>query len=220
MQAFSPFRLTRPLILASASPRRHELLAGLGVPFTVVTAPDDEPAPLPQEVPEAYARRAAAAKVAAVARLPLPEGCAVLGADTIVVAPEEAARPDAPRILGKPASRDEALAMLCRLVGRTHEVVTACCLGLAPQSPSTPWTTIVFHDVSRVTFAPWPVPVLRAYADSGEPDDKAGAYAVQGLGAFLVARLEGSWSTVVGLPVSLVAEQCLKAKVLLVAPDK
>ena len=93
--------------------------------------------------------------------------------------------------------------MLRRLAGRTHEVISAVCL-LGPQDEE-----IVFHDVSRVRFAPWPEAVLAAYAATGEPDDKAGAYAIQGQGAVLVEAVDGSWSTVVGLPVSRLAQEML-----------
>lgn len=185
------------LVLASHSPRRRQFLDEWGLVYRVVTGRDEEPRPLAGEAPEAYARRAARAKALAAAEADDPAAGqrVLLAADTIVAVDGD--------ILGKPADREHALSMLRRLAGHTHEVISAVCL-LGPRDEE-----ILFHDVSRVRFAPWPEEVLAAYAATGEPDDKAGAYAIQGQGAVLVEAVTGSWSTVVGLPVSRLAQEML-----------
>ena len=111
-------------------------------------------------------------------------------------------------ILGKPRDTPHALDMLTRLAGRGHEVISAVCLLLPRGWPGLPGE--LFSDVSRVFFHAWPESVLAAYARTHEPDDKAGAYAIQGQGAFLVERVEGSWSTVVGLPVTPLVQLLLE----------
>ena len=188
------FRALRPIILASSSPRRRELLGSLGIDFTIKVVDGSEPAPTLEDDPAAYAMRAAQAKADAV----------VLGSDTIVVLHEE----HGPIILGKPASRDEALAMLLHLSGRTHTVYTGCCIiWLSAHGES---RTELFYDAADVTFAEWPEDVLRAYAATGECDDKAGSYAIQGLGSFLVSGIKGQWATIVGLPVLAVAQRLME----------
>lgn len=200
-----PFRALRPVVLASSSPRRRGLLSSLGVDFSIRVVEGAEPAPRLDDDPAAYAMHAARAKAEATARVLAAEtpGAVVLGADTIVVLHEE----QGPVILGKPESREQALAMLLHLQGRTHTVYTGCCLvwldGDAPR-------TDLFYDAADVTFAAWPENVLRAYAATGECDDKAGAYAIQGLGTFLVSGIKGQWSTIVGLPVQEVARRLLE----------
>ena len=142
----------------------------------------------------------------AVARAAGPEtpDAVVLGSDTIVVLHEK----HGPIILGKPASRDEALAMLLHLSGRTHTVYTGCCIiWLSAHGES---RTELFYDAADVTFAEWPEDVLRAYAATGECDDKAGSYAIQGLGSFLVSGIKGQWATIVGLPVLAVAQRLME----------
>lgn len=201
----SAFTMLRPLVLASGSPRRRSFLESVGLAFEVHPASCPEPRPVPGEDPRTYAARCAEAK----ARFVLKELSgrsdrpAVLSADTIVILREEKGA----SILGKPRDRDDAVAMLSRLSGRTHEVVTSCCLAMDNHVES-------FDDMTRVTFAPWPRPVLEAYADSGDPLDKAGSYGIQDGGAFLVSAITGSWSTVVGLPLDIVLERMLKAGVL------
>lgn len=184
------------LALASRSPRRRQFLEEWGLSYCMVSGGKTEPRPQAGEEPAAYARRAARSKALDAAAA----GCGgagriLLAADTIVALGAD--------ILGKPDHRGQALAMLRRLSGRTHEVISAVCL-LGPDGEE-----VVFHDTSRVRFAAWPEEVLRAYVATGEPDDKAGAYAVQGQGAFLVEAVEGSWSTVVGLPVTQLAREML-----------
>ena len=138
------------------------------------------------ENPADYAMRAARAKAEAVAALrpDLP----VLGVDTVVALGAS--------ILGKPKDEQDALRMLQELAGKTHEVISACHLQLADGGFRQ------LFSAARVFFAQWPLEVLRAYAAAGEAADKAGAYAIQGQGAFLVEKIEGSASAVVGLPVA------------------
>ena len=152
----------------------------------------EEARPLPGEAPDAYALRAARSKAENV-RTRIAAGAA----DTIVVLDGD--------ILGKPASGADALAMLERLAGRVHTVITACCLWPAEDRAPCAW----FADAAHVRFAPWPRGLLGAYTATGDPLDKAGAYGIQGRGAFLADRIEGSWSTVVGLPVSRVVRALL-----------
>lgn len=175
-----------PLVLASGSPRRQDFLRGLGLNFTVVAPVAPEPLPGPQETPQAFALRTARAKAAEVA--PLYPAAVVIAADTVVALEDE--------IMGKPASEDEAVAMLRRLGGLGHVVCTGCCVRL-PQGREE-----AFCATSQVTMRAWPEAALRAYAAGGEPADKAGAYAIQGQGAFLVERISGSWTNIVGLPLA------------------
>jgi septum formation protein len=175
------------LVLASASPRRRELLAGAGIAFEVMPAEIDERA-LPDEAPHALAERLAREKALAVAeRLgPAPRRL-VLGSDTIVVLAGE--------VLGKPRDPEHAEALLGRLVGRRHDVVTGVAVvdsqRLAPRS---------FTVTSRVTMRAAEADEIRRYVATGEPLDKAGAYALQGEGRRFVAVVEGSESNVIGLP--------------------
>jgi len=199
------FTILRPLVLASGSPRRRAFLEGMGIPFEVLPADCPEPRPIPGEDPQEYTNRCAEAKarhvLASLAHR--NDRPAVLSADTTVIIRDE----HGSDILGKPRDRAEAVAILSRLSGRTHQVVTACCLAMDGHVER-------FDDVTDVTFASWPLPLLEAYADSGDPMDKAGAYGIQEGGAFMVQSIRGSWSTVVGLPLDLVLERLLAAKVL------
>lgn len=176
------------IYLASRSPRRQQLLRQIGIPFTQLDDIAVDERPLAGEAPEAYATRLAAAKAAgglaqvAARQLP-PEP--VLGADTCIAHGGE--------ILGKPRDREHAIAMLQRLSGSTHEVLTAICLaGDSGQQQAL--------SVSHVTFAPLSLADIESYWASGEPADKAGAYAIQGYAACFVSHLVGSYSGVVGLP--------------------
>ena len=173
------------IILASASPRRAELLRNAGIEFMVRPARIDE-ARREGEAAEAYVRRLAEEKAKAVDAQP---GQVVLAADTTV-------RLGA-RILEKPANPEEALEMLSALSGRTHEVLTGICLRRDAEA-------IVDCETTRVHFMPVPHEWLTAYAYSGEPMDKAGAYAIQGQASRFIDRIEGCYFNVVGLPVSLV----------------
>jgi septum formation protein len=187
------------LILASASPRRAELLRAAGIAFDVVAADVDESVHA-GEPAEAYARRVAEAKARAVCRR---AGGVVLAADTVVVV-------DA-HILGKPADEHDARRMLRLLAGRAHQVLTGVCVceagprpsdGLAAGSPR----VALAVDRTLVEFAPLTGAEIDWYVASGEPMDKAGAYAIQGLASRFVSRIEGSYSNVVGLPVARVYE--------------
>ncbi len=194
-----PLRSQQPLVLASASPRRQMLLSTLGIVFSVLPGTKKEPRPKPDESPQDYARRAALFKAEDVARKKAPEE-SILAADTIVVLEGQ--------ILGKPKDRDHALAMLTRLNGHTHEVITACCL-LVPQNEP-----YLFHVTSRVSFANWPQHILAAYANTEEPLDKAGAYALQGAGSFLVRSIDGSHSNIIGLPMTETVESLLRFNII------
>ncbi|WP_434679751.1 septum formation inhibitor Maf [Pseudomonas sp. R1-18] len=179
------------LYLASGSPRRRELLTQIGVPFTTLSAQIDE-TPIDNETPTAYVERLARGKAEAGLALLAPgEHACVLGADTAVVLDG--------RILGKPLDRDDALAMLADLSGREHEVLTA--IAIIDQQRSE--TRVVS---SRVRFRQIPQGEATAYWASGEPCDKAGGYAIQGLAAVFVEALQGSYSGVVGLPLCETAE--------------
>ncbi|MGA2630711.1 MAG: Maf family protein [Terriglobia bacterium] len=177
------------LILASASPRRRELLACAGFEFEVRASRTDE-IPQPGELPESFARRAARDKALAVAASELP-GILVLGADTIVVAGDE--------ILGKPADPADVTRMLRRLSGITHRVITGVCVVRSPQQ-----VEALTHETTTVTFRSLDEAEIAAYVASGESMDKAGAYGIQGLASKFVTRVEGCYFNVVGLPVAAV----------------
>ncbi|HUL04329.1 MAG TPA: Maf family protein [Gemmatimonadales bacterium] len=177
-----------PIVLASGSPRRRQLLEMLGMPFRVVLPEVDETRAA-GEPPETYVVRLARAKAQAVAaREP---GSLVLGADTTVEVRGQ--------VLEKPSSADEAAAMLAKLQGRTHHVLTAVALARDGR---------IEHalDVTDVTFRPLDKATIDDYVATGEPMDKAGAYAVQGKGAVLVDWIRGDFFGVMGLPVRLVIE--------------
>jgi len=178
------------LVLASASPRRAELLQQVGIAFEVrvsqVAEDGDVPGAEPAEVAELHARQKAL-DVAAGAPLRL-----VLGADTVVVLDG--------RVLGKPRDEDEARAMLRALSGRTHEVITGVALALLRGAD--PELIAQDHVRTQVTFRELSEAEIEAYVMSGEPMDKAGAYGIQGRGALLVEEIKGCYSNVVGLPLS------------------
>ena len=177
-----------PLGLGSKSPRRREMLEKLGIPLRIVAADADERV-LTREKPAVYLERVVAEKFAGAARSSAGARLgALLVADTIVVLDGE--------ILGKPGSVAEAEAMISRLSGRSHEVCTRFAVGVQPGEIRHAETVS-----SVVSFRRLEPDEIRSYAKSGEGLDKAGAYAVQGLGSFAVARVEGSHSNVVGLPV-------------------
>ena len=191
----TPPEAMEPIVLASASPRRAELLRRVKIPFTIRPADIDE-TPVDGEDPTEHVLRVAAAKAEAVAARLAGEGksCWVLAADTIVALEGE--------ILGKPADVADAEAMLARLAGRTHQVITGFCLrSAAPEGPR------VAHAVATsVRFRAADADEIRAYVATGESMDKAGGYAVQGAGALLVEEIDGSYSNVVGLPLGDVVE--------------
>ncbi len=179
---------TADLLLASTSPRRRELLAQIGVRFDVLRldVPEER---APDEAPAAYVQRLALAKAQAGSRL-RPE-LPVLGADTTVVCHGQ--------VLEKPRHRAHGLAMLAQLSGQCHEVLTAVALCQGQLQASCVVTT-------QVHFRPISIAEAERYWDSEEPADKAGGYAIQGLGAVFVTAIEGSYSNVVGLPLAQTAE--------------
>lgn len=172
------------LILASQSPRRAELLAAAGFEFDVQAAEIDERR-LPGEDPRTFVTRVAADKAAAVARL--SPGRVVVGADTAVVIDDH--------VLGKPADDREAAEMLRLLSGRTHDVLTGIAVRQGDRELAEAART-------RVRFLPLSAKEIAWYVATGEPRDKAGAYAIQGLASRFVDWIEGSYSNVMGLPVA------------------
>jgi septum formation protein len=189
---------TRPLLLGSASPRRRDILGSLRVPFVVLPADIVEDV-LTGETPSVYLERIALAKLAAIwARLDreglpaaAPNGvAAVLVADTSVVIDGA--------IVGKPADMADAVAILSRLVGRTHEVFTRYVIARADPGAAAVLAARTVR--TEVRLRPAPRAEIEAYARTGEGLDKAGAYAAQGIGTFLVEGVTGSYSNVVGLP--------------------
>lgn len=187
-----------PLVLASASPRRRDFLSSLGLSFRAASAPEEaEPLPFAGETPEAYVTRAARFKAAYVRDMEAASGVpgaatsAYIGADTTVVLDGA--------MLGKPRDAEEAFWFLKRLAGREHHVYSAVSVHVSSGTGAGSGEESVCVQAG-VRMAAWPEHILRAYAESGEPLDKAGGYAVQGRGAFLVEAVTGSWSAVVGLP--------------------
>jgi septum formation protein len=174
------------LILASASPRRAELLTAAGFTFEVVPAEVDE-TPRPGEAPKVYALRVARAKAEHVAGR-IAGNRAILGADTVVVVGE--------RLMGKPNDDQDAVSMLRELSGRVHEVHTAVVLRGTVEYEEIVTTSVRFNALTDEEIA-W-------YVATGEAVGKAGAYAIQGRAARFIDRIDGSWSNVVGLPIATV----------------
>ena len=172
------------IYLASASPRRAELLGQIGVRFSTLI-PDLDETPLTGELPEDYVVRIAKEKAEFAGEHLVPAGSAVLAADTAVVLGDD--------IFGKPLDRDDALAMLAKLSGREHRVFTAVALYVEA-------TTRFVVSESKVEFKIFSPGEAEAYWNTGEPADKAGAYGIQGMGAVFVKHLQGSYSGVMGLP--------------------
>ena len=181
------------LILASASPRRARLLAEAGYAFRVI-APGSDETHRPGESPGAYVRRNAGEKAAWVReRFPACREAVLLAADTVVVGRAG--------LLEKPDGPAGAVAMLRSLSGHAHEVITGVCL-LGPERLGP--APVVFAESTRVVFRALTDEEIEAYVQTGEPLDKAGAYAIQGGAAAMVDHIEGSWSNVVGLPMEAV----------------
>ena len=195
------FAPARRLVLASASPRRAELLRLLGVAFEIRPADVDE-APRPGEPPADLAERLAREKALATAATGGP--ALVVAADTVVVLDGA--------LLGKPRDRAEAALFVGRLAGRTHEVMTGLAVRAIPEE------TLDSEVVrSRVTFAPMRREEIAWYAESGEGLDKAGAYALQGIGAVFVQGVEGSYTNVIGLPMERLYPSLVRYGVLAIA---
>lgn len=172
------------VVLASASPRRQELLRQVGVTFRVVPSRVDEQVSVPM-TPGELVRYLALAKARDVAQR--EQGALVLGSDTIVVVDEQ--------VLGKPRDRAEAIAMLQSLSGRSHQVMTGIALVQGDRE-------LVDHEVTTVQFRALEQGEIERYVDTGEPMDKAGAYGIQGRAAAMISAIAGDYFTVVGLPLS------------------
>ncbi|HPT15836.1 MAG TPA: Maf family protein [Kiritimatiellia bacterium] len=184
----------RPLVLASASPRRRGFLHQLGYAFEVVTPATEEKARSGESAPD-YVRRNAAEKAADVAARATP-GAVVIAADTVVVLRG--------RIMEKPRSEAEACAMLRSLGGQVHQVVTGFCVrGPGPDGAERVHARTVSTDVEFKELAE---AEIAAYVRSGEPMDKAGAYAIQGRAAYMIRQIRGSYTNVVGLPLTELVE--------------
>jgi len=181
------------IILASRSPRRFDLLTAAGYVFQVI-APDIDEIPKQGELPAEFAKRAALEKAVAVAKrlLPCAGGRKIIGCDTVVTIDGA--------ILGKPVDPQDAAHMLRRLCGRTHQVLSGLCVLKESETGSRTWrvrvvsTEVDFREVSEGD--------LTRYVETGEPMDKAGAYAIQGGAAHMVSAIRGSYTNVVGLPLS------------------
>ena len=194
----SPLKTIGKLILASASPRRKSLLQELGLDFEIIEAQVEEK-PVAGEAPQDFVMRAACDKAGDVARENVASW--VLGADTVVV--------HGGRILGKPGDAEEALSVLQTLAGQKHLVHTGFCLMNGKDD-----VLISRVVTTEVWFYPFSRDIAAASVSTGEPLDKAGAYGIQGSGGFLVERINGSYSNVVGLPLAEVVEELLRYKVV------
>ncbi len=190
------------LILASSSPRRQQFLHELGLQYRIICPDGVEPLPDTGENPMDYVKRAALCKAQHVYNMLLDkeQEYLVLAADTVVCLQGQ--------ILGKPKNTAHALKMLKLLAGQEHEVISA--VSIMGKGDNFGSKQICFSDSTKVVFHAWSEQMLAAYANTGECLDKAGAYAIQGQGAFLVKSIFGSWSTVVGLPVGMLVECLLK----------
>lgn len=192
-------------MLASASPRRRQILESLGITARCVDADVDE-TPRPGESPSALVARLAEAKaIAGLAMLGAElagdaDGVVVIGADTTVALGEES--------LGKPVDDGEARAMLRRLSGRSHQVLTGVSVAVGPVGAAGRGGCETRVDGATVDFRVVDEAEIEAYVASGEPRGKAGAYAIQGRGGLFVPRIEGSYAAVVGLPVVVLDELC------------
>lgn len=188
-----------PLVLGSASPRRRDLLAALGIPIVVRAAEVDE-SPFPAEVADRYVSRVTQMKLAAVLdRGAESSGPVVLVADTTVTIEGQ--------ILGKPRDRQDAIELLQQIVGRSHQVLTCYAISAGRGADRCQRTRTVRTEVTMRAADP---ETLRRYVATGEGMDKAGAYAIQGIGSFLVQSIAGSHSNVIGLPVAEVVSDLVE----------
>lgn len=186
------------IILASGSPRRKELLLQIGIVPEIIVSHVEEK--ITSDVPAEVVMSLAEQKAVDVAK-EMPEGTVILGSDTVVAADG--------KILGKPKSHEEAYEMIRRLAGRSHQVYTG--VFLVKKGPEGEADTVVsFYDETDVNVSPMTEKEIREYADSEEPMDKAGSYAVQGFFARYIDGLKGSYANVMGLPVHLVYQELKK----------
>jgi septum formation protein len=197
------FRNLQPLVLASASPRRTQLLRSLGLTIEVVASGIEEEGD-PKQTPAVLVAGHAEEKAQAVSSRYLESW--VLSADTVVVLQE--------RIFGKPATTGEALVMLQQLSGRPHQVYTGLCL-----MRGAPAFKRIETVRTEVYFKPLSDAEIRAYLKTGEPFDKAGAYGIQGMGAFLVESIHGSYTNVVGLPLCETLKWLLELQIITPVQD-
>ncbi|MBQ7738062.1 MAG: septum formation protein Maf [Desulfovibrionaceae bacterium] len=203
-QALFALQSNLKLILASASPRRKQFLDEWGITYQICRPQLIEPKPEAFESPTSYTERLAKLKGSVSYASLDPEGkksTLLISADTVVAFNNE--------ILGKPVDAAHALSMLKTLAGKKHEVTTSVYC-IFPDG-----SDLSFSETSLVFFHQFPEEILQSYVVTGEPLDKAGAYAIQGMGAFLIEKIEGSWSTVVGLPVCRLAQELLSRGLLL-----
>lgn len=184
-----PFRSLTDIVLASASPRRQALLASLGICFQVAPARFKEPPAEPGQTPEEYALCMAGKKAEEIAAS--KSESLVIAADTIVVFEKV--------IMGKPVSESHAFGILSSLQGRTHRVITAVNIISGSRKQTRSFTCETLVEMARADNE-----ALKQYIKTGESEDKAGAYAIQGTGAFLVSSIQGSYTNVVGLPLTRV----------------
>lgn len=190
------------IILASASPRRKELLHQIGMEFTVTAAQGEEI--ITKESPREAVVELAEGKAGEIFHAQMRENLQkedilVIGADTVVVCDD--------RILGKPKDEADAVAMLAMLSGRTHEVYTGVSLMLCVDGKQ---ITKSFFEMTQVTMYPMRKEEIEAYVAGGEPADKAGAYGIQGEGARFVRKIDGDYNNVVGLPVARIYQELLQ----------
>ena len=186
------------IILASGSPRRKELLLQIGIVPEIIVSHVEEK--ITSDIPAEVVMSLAEQKAVDVAK-EMPEGTVTLGSDTVVAADG--------KILGKPKSHEEAYEMIRSLAGRSHQVYTGVCL--VKKGPEGEADTVVsFYDETDVNVSPMTEKEIREYADSEEPMDKAGSYAVQGFFARYIDGLKGSYANVMGLPVHLVYQELKK----------
>lgn len=182
------------IILASASPRRRELLANMGLQFTVLVSDADESGVDTSVPPEIYVQELALLKAVAVAKTIIKnKDSIVISADTIVVCDGE--------ILGKPKDEEDAVRTLTLLTGKSHKVYTGFCVMRLSDA-----FTVCKNVCTEVVFKPLTREKIERYVKTSEPMDKAGAYAIQGLGAMLIERINGDYFNVVGLPVSEISD--------------
>lgn len=186
----------KKIILASGSPRRKELLAQIGVTFEIVKAEGEEI--IHSAVPTEVVTELSGQKAQEVAEK--CDGDVIIGADTVVAADG--------LILGKPKDKEDAVRMLRLLQGKDHEVITGVTVILKDMQK-----TVQFAEVTKVHVFPMTEEQMKAYAESGEPMDKAGAYGIQGLFAAFVSGIEGDYNNVVGLPIGRLYQEVLKAGV-------
>ena len=186
------------IILASGSPRRKELLLQIGIVPEIIVSHVEEK--ITSDVPAEVVMSLAEQKAVDVAK-EMSEGTVILGSDTVVAADG--------KILGKPKSHEEAYEMIRRLAGRSHQVYTGVCL-VKKGSEGEADTVVSFYDETDVNVSPMTEKEIREYADSEEPMDKAGSYAVQGFFARYIDGLKGSYANVMGLPVHLVYQELKK----------